>query len=74
MTLRTVAHQVPLPMEFSKQEYWRELLFSTPEDLLDPGIEPASFVSPAFAGRFFTTVPPGKQYDVNVIRIVVHIV
>ena len=36
------------------------MLFSTPEDLLDPEIEPASFVSPAFAGRFFTTVPPRK--------------
>ena len=62
MTLRTVAHQVPLPMEFSKQEYWRELLFSTPEDLLDPGIEPTSPASPALAGRFFTTVQPGKPH------------
>ena len=26
----------------------------------DPGIEPASLMSPALAGRFFTTLPPGK--------------
>ena len=29
-------------------------------DLPDPGIEPVSLVSPALAGRFFTTAPPGK--------------
>ena len=32
-----------------------------PGDLPDPGIEPMSPVSPALAGRFFTTVPPGKS-------------
>ena len=53
----TVAHQVPLSMEFSRQEYWSGLPFPSPEDLLDPGIEPAS---PALAGRFFTTEPPEK--------------
>ena len=54
----TVAHQVPLSMEFSRQEYWSGLPFPSPEDLLDPGIEPAS---PALAGRFFTTEPPEKH-------------
>ena len=38
-TLQTVAHQVPLSMEFSRQEYWRELLFPSPGDLPDPGIK-----------------------------------
>ena len=56
----TVAHQVPLSMEFSRQEYWSELLFPLPGDLCDPGIEPVSPTSPALAGRFFTTEPPGK--------------
>ena len=56
----TVAHQVPLSMEFSRQEYWSELLFPPPGDLRDPGIEPVSPTSPALAGRFFTTEPPGK--------------
>ena len=57
----TVGCQAPLFMEFSRQEYWNGLLFTTPGDLPDPGIEPASFVSPALAGGFFTTVPPGKH-------------
>ena len=53
----TVAHQAPLSMGFSKQEYWIGLTFPPPGDLPDPGIEPTS---PPFAGGFFTTVPPGK--------------
>ena len=32
----------PLSVEFSSQEYWSGLLFPSPEDLPDPGIEPAS--------------------------------
>ena len=35
--------------------------FPTAGDLPDSGIEPASLVSPALAGGFFTTVPPGKH-------------
>ena len=58
-----VAPQVPLSMEFSRQESWNGLPFPTPGDLRNPGIETASLASPAFAGRFFTTVPPGCQYD-----------
>ena len=42
---------------FSQKEYWSELPFPSPGDLPDPGIEPAS---PAVAGGFFTTEPPGK--------------
>ena len=56
----TVDYQAPLFMEFPRQEYWNGLLFPTPGDLPDPGIETASLVSPALVGRFFTTVPPGK--------------
>ena len=51
----TVACQAPLSMEFSRQEYWSGLPFPLPEDLSDPGIEPASLTSPALAGRLFTT-------------------
>ena len=51
----TVAHQSPLPMGFSRQEYWSGLPFPTPENLPDPGIELMSLASPALAGRFFTT-------------------
>ena len=43
----TVAHQAPLFMGFSRQKYWRSLLFPSPGDLPDPGIEPASPTSSA---------------------------
>ena len=44
-------------MGFSRQEYLSGLQFLSPGDLPDSGIEP---VSPAMAGGFFTTEPPGK--------------
>ena len=56
----TVVCQAPLPMEFSRQEFWSGVPLPTPRDLLDPGIKPTSLVSPALADRFFTTEPPGK--------------
>ena len=37
--------------------------FPSPEDIPDPGINYASPVGPALAGRFFTTVPPGKPLN-----------
>ena len=49
-----VARQVPLSMEFSRQEYWSGLPLPTPGDLSNSGIEPTS---PALA---FTTEPPGS--------------
>ena len=45
-------------MEFPRQAYWSRLPFPSLGDLPDPGIEPTS---PALAGRFFTTEPPGKS-------------
>ena len=56
----TVAHQVPLPMEFSKQEYWSGLPSLPPGDLRDIRTKPVSLASPALADVFFATVPPGK--------------
>ena len=50
-----VAHEAPLSIGFSRQEFWSRLSCASPEDLLDPGIEPRSLVSPALAGGFFTT-------------------
>ena len=38
----TLAHQAPVSIEFSRQEYWSGLPFTTPRDLPDPRIEPAS--------------------------------
>ena len=58
----TVAHQAPLSMGFAKQEYWSGLPFPPSEDLPDPGLKPRS---PALAGRFFTTEPPGKPQEIS---------
>ena len=51
----TIAHQTPLSLGFSRQEYWSGLPCPPPEDLSNPAIEPSSLTSPALAGRFFTT-------------------
>ena len=53
----TGAQQAPKSMEFSSQEYWSGLTFTTPWDLPNLGIK---FTSSPLAGGFFTTVPPGK--------------
>ena len=55
VTLWSVAGQAPLSVGFSRQEYWSGLPFPPPGDLPDPGIEPTSLMSPALAGRFFTS-------------------
>ena len=47
-------------MGFPRQEYWSGMPFPSPGDIPDPEIEP---MSPALAGRFFTTEPPGKPLD-----------
>ena len=52
-----VAHQAPLSMELSRQEYWSGLAFPTPGGLPNAGMEP---MSPALAGEFFTTEALGK--------------
>ena len=47
LTPWTLAYQAPLFMEFSRQEYWYGLPFSSPGDLPDPGIEPRSLAPQA---------------------------
>ena len=59
MTPWTVTRQASLSTGFPRQEYWSGLLFPFPGDHLDPVIEP---MSPALAGRFFTTEPLGKSH------------
>ena len=54
----TIAHQAPLSMEFSRQEYCSGLPFPFPGDLPNSGIEPKSLISRALASRFFTTRAP----------------
>ena len=56
----TVALQAPLSMGFPRPECWNGFPVPSPGSLPNPEICPASLVSPALAGRFFTIVPPGK--------------
>ena len=59
----TAAHQAPLSMEFSRQEYWSELPFPMPEELPNPGTEPVSLAHLLHwqAGQdSLLTVPPRK--------------
>ena len=53
----TVAHQAPLSMEFSRQEYGSGLPFPSPGDLPDPGIKSGS---PALQADVLPSEPPGK--------------
>ena len=55
----TAAHQTPLSMGFSRQEYWSGLPCPISGDISDPGIEPVSLTS-ALAGGFFAIGPLGK--------------
>ena len=57
MTPWTEAHQAPLSMEFSRPEYWSGLLFPSPGDLPNPGIEPGS---PTLQVDSLMSEPPGK--------------
>ena len=56
----TVAHQAPLSMEFSRQEYWSGLPCSPPGDLLDTGTKPGSSTSPESQADSLPTERPGK--------------
>ena len=53
----TTAHQVPLSMGFSRQEYWSGLPFPPPGDLTDPGVKPRS---PVLQEDSLLSEPPEK--------------
>ena len=56
-SMECIAHQAPLSMEFSRQEYWSGLLFPSPGDLSNPGIKPRS---PALQADSLPAEAPGK--------------
>ena len=60
----TRAHQAPLSMGFSRQEYQSGLPFSSPGDLPDPGIEPRSSTLQA---DFLPSEPPGKTMCICIV-------
>ena len=63
-TPQTVAHQAPLCMGFSSQEYWSELPSLPPENLPNPRIQPKSPVS-CIVGRFFTSWAIGELVKIK---------
>ena len=58
-TTWTVAHQAPLSMGFSRQEYWSGLPFPSLGDLPKPGIKPRS---PALQADALTSGPLTPKY------------
>ena len=58
----TAAHQVPLFMELSRQEYWNGLPLPSPEELPNPGIEP---VSPTLQASSLPSKKPERPYSVT---------
>ena len=60
-TLWTAVYQASLSVGLSKQEYWSELPFSPPGDLLHAGIKPASFRSDLHWQVGSLPVPHGKS-------------
>ena len=62
----TVAHQAPLSMGFSRQEYWSGLPFPSPGDLPDPGIKPRS---PALQADALTSETPGKPKEDILVNV-----
>ena len=65
-TPRTVAHQAPVSMGFSRQEYWSGLPCPAPGDLPAPGMEPGSHV--CCTGR---RIPDHQHLAGNPLRLLV---
>ena len=59
----TITQQGPLPMGFSRQDYWGGLPCSAPGDLPIPGIEPRS---PTLQANSLPSEPPGKPMNTGV--------
>ena len=53
----TIAHQAPLSMDFSRQDYWSVLPFPSPGDPPDPGVKSGS---PALQAVPLPSEPPRK--------------
>ena len=65
MTPWTVAHQAPLSMEFSRQEYWSGLPFPSPGDLPKLGMKPGS---PALQADFLPSEKPRKPVGLGAAK------
>ena len=67
VTPQTAAHQAPLSMEFSRQEYWSGLPFPSPGDIPDPGIKPGS--SGLQADSLLSELLGKPEVSVNILLI-----
>ena len=61
VTLWTIACQAPLPIGFSRQEYWSGLPFPPPGDLPNPGIETTSPEAPVLQANFLPLSHRGRR-------------
>ena len=66
----TIAHQAPLSMGFSQQEYWSGLPFPPSGDLANPGIEPTSPASPALHMASLSLSHQGSPYISKMLIII----
>ena len=66
----SVAHQAPLYMGFSRQEYWSGLPFPSPGDLPNPGIEPSLLCLQHWQMDSLPRAPPGKPYFVTLLPFI----
>ena len=64
---KMVAHQAPLSVGFSRQEYWSGMPRLPPGDLPDPGLQLLSLAAPALAGKFFTTSATWEARTVGLV-------
>ena len=67
--LWTVAHEAPLSMGFSRQEYWSGLPCPPPGDHPDPEIKPVSLIFSALVWRVFTTSTAWETPNFHVMLI-----
>ena len=69
VTQWTVAHQAPLSIGFSRQEYWSAWLCLPPRNLPNPEIESSSLTSPALEDGFLTTSHHLRSPDMDIIYL-----
>ena len=71
MSPRTIAHQAPLSMVFSRQEYWSGLPFPSPGHLPDPGIECESPVSSVLQVDYLPLTYQGSPKKIRVFWVLI---
>ena len=78
VTLWSAAHQAPLSMGFSRQEYWGGSPWPPSGNLPDLGIKPASLRSPVLVDGFFTTSStsefPSSHYQHSYLKPLVALI